>query len=184
MDGQDCNASFAGPGLLAFARAVFCCCRTSGRITGLALSHPSAALPSLGSLLRSRSCHVDYEKANQSITFQNWHSLAPKGLPLRVTGGNSAPNAQKARAKVEVRDGIQFWGCSLAGLTSAEHGLVQQLQRGTRCNETRGLAECFSVLSLLGLAERHAAQPAVSYVRLNKLPGLPEAKFRPMHSCW
>ncbi|CAJ1376801.1 unnamed protein product, partial [Effrenium voratum] len=46
------------------------------------------------------SCHVDYEKANQSITFQNWHSLAPKGLPLRVTGGNSAPNAQKGSPRL------------------------------------------------------------------------------------
>mmetsp|Transcript_82693 Transcript_82693/g.157664 ORF Transcript_82693/g.157664 Transcript_82693/m.157664 type:complete len:509 (-) Transcript_82693:77-1603(-) len=42
------------------------------------------------------SCRVDYTAANQTITFQNWHSLGlgqlPKGLPLRVTGGNSAPN--------------------------------------------------------------------------------------------
>jgi len=42
------------------------------------------------------SCRLDYAAANQSITFQNWHSLGlgklPKGLPLRVTGGNSAPN--------------------------------------------------------------------------------------------
>jgi len=42
------------------------------------------------------SCHIDYIGVNQSITFQNWHSLGldtvPKGLPVRVTGGNSAPN--------------------------------------------------------------------------------------------
>jgi len=42
------------------------------------------------------SCRVEYTEVNQSITFQNWHSLGlgsvPKGLPLRVTGGNSAPN--------------------------------------------------------------------------------------------
>jgi len=43
------------------------------------------------------SCRLDYINSltNQSITFQNWHSLGangsnlPKGLPLRVTGGNS-----------------------------------------------------------------------------------------------
>jgi len=42
------------------------------------------------------SCRLDYIAANQSITFQNWHSLGlgkvKLGLPLRVTGGNSAPN--------------------------------------------------------------------------------------------
>jgi len=42
------------------------------------------------------SCHIEYTEVNQTITFQNWHSLGlgsvPKGLPLRVTGGNSAPN--------------------------------------------------------------------------------------------
>jgi hypothetical protein len=42
------------------------------------------------------SCRLDYAAANQSINFQNWHSLGngnvPKGLPIRVTGGNSAPN--------------------------------------------------------------------------------------------
>lgn len=42
------------------------------------------------------SCRLDYAAANQSINFQNWHSLGngnvPKGLPVRVTGGNSDPN--------------------------------------------------------------------------------------------
>jgi len=42
------------------------------------------------------SCRLEYEAVNQTITFQNWHSLGkgdvPKGLPVRVTGGNSAPN--------------------------------------------------------------------------------------------
>lgn len=50
------------------------------------------------------SCHLDYEAANQQITFQNWHSLGlgsvPKGLPVRVTGGNSAPNAQKGSPRL------------------------------------------------------------------------------------
>jgi len=43
------------------------------------------------------SCRLDYINGltNQTITFQNWHSLGgnssklPKGLPVRVTGGNS-----------------------------------------------------------------------------------------------
>mmetsp|Transcript_12231 Transcript_12231/g.28021 ORF Transcript_12231/g.28021 Transcript_12231/m.28021 type:complete len:499 (-) Transcript_12231:88-1584(-) len=47
------------------------------------------------------ACVLDYDegpkgKVNQTIVFQNWHSLGlgstPKGLPVRVTGGNSAPN--------------------------------------------------------------------------------------------
>jgi len=50
------------------------------------------------------SCHVEYTEVNQSITFQNWHSLGlgslPKGLPLRVTGGNSHPNGQKGSPRL------------------------------------------------------------------------------------
>ncbi|CAE8598338.1 unnamed protein product [Polarella glacialis] len=50
------------------------------------------------------SCRLDYEAANQSITFQNWHSLGlgsvPKGLPIRVTGGNSAPNPTKGSPRM------------------------------------------------------------------------------------
>lgn len=50
------------------------------------------------------SCRLDYEAANQSIVFQNWHSLGldglPKGLPLRVTGGNSAPNPTKGSPRL------------------------------------------------------------------------------------
>jgi len=50
------------------------------------------------------SCHVEYTEVNQSITFQNWHSLGlgslPKGLPLRVTGGNSAPNPTKGSPRL------------------------------------------------------------------------------------
>jgi len=50
------------------------------------------------------SCHVDYAAAGQQITFQNFHSLGlgkiPKGLPLRVTGGNSAPNGQKGSPRL------------------------------------------------------------------------------------
>lgn len=50
------------------------------------------------------SCHLDYKAANQQITFQNWHSIGidgiAKGLPLRVTGGNSAPNAQKGAPRL------------------------------------------------------------------------------------
>jgi len=46
------------------------------------------------------SCRILYDKVNQSIVFQNWHSLGlgavPKGLPLRVTGGNSKPDPQQA----------------------------------------------------------------------------------------
>jgi hypothetical protein len=46
------------------------------------------------------SCRMEYEAVNQSITFQNWHSLGldgvPKGLPLRVTGGNSQPDPQQS----------------------------------------------------------------------------------------
>jgi hypothetical protein len=49
-------------------------------------------------------CHVDYKAAGQQITFQNWHSLGlgtvPKGLPVRVTGGNSAPNGQKGSPRL------------------------------------------------------------------------------------
>ena len=52
------------------------------------------------------SCHVEDIEANQAITFQNWHSLGlapddpPKGLPLRVTGGNSAPDGQKGSPRL------------------------------------------------------------------------------------
>eukprot|EP00929_Paragymnodinium_shiwhaense_P116612 TRINITY_DN8629_c0_g1_i2.p1 TRINITY_DN8629_c0_g1~~TRINITY_DN8629_c0_g1_i2.p1 ORF type:complete len:523 (+),score=132.81 TRINITY_DN8629_c0_g1_i2:81-1649(+) len=50
------------------------------------------------------SCRLDYEAANQSITFQNWHSLGlgsiPKGLPVRVTGGNSAPNPTRGSPRL------------------------------------------------------------------------------------
>jgi len=50
------------------------------------------------------SCLIDYAKVNQTIVFQNWHSLGlgktPKGLPVRVTGGNSAPNAQKGSPRL------------------------------------------------------------------------------------
>jgi hypothetical protein len=50
------------------------------------------------------SCHVEYTEVNQSITFQNWHSLGlgsvPKGLPLRVTGGNSNPNSKKGSPRL------------------------------------------------------------------------------------
>jgi len=50
------------------------------------------------------SCRLDYAEANQSITFQNWHSLGqgsvPKGLPLRVTGGNSQPDSQKGSPRL------------------------------------------------------------------------------------
>lgn len=50
------------------------------------------------------SCHVEYTEVNQSITFQNWHSLGlgsvPKGLPVRVTGGNSAPNPTKGSPRL------------------------------------------------------------------------------------
>lgn len=50
------------------------------------------------------ACHLDYKSANQSITFQNWHSLGlnsiPKGMPIRVTGGNSAPNSQKGSPRL------------------------------------------------------------------------------------
>jgi hypothetical protein len=48
------------------------------------------------------SCRLDYvnDMTNQSITFQNWHSLGlgsvPKGLPLRVTGGNSKPDPNQS----------------------------------------------------------------------------------------
>lgn len=42
------------------------------------------------------ACHIQYDKVNQTINFQNWNSLGlgsvPKGLPVRVTGGNSQPN--------------------------------------------------------------------------------------------
>ena len=48
------------------------------------------------------TCHLP--QVNQSITFQNWHSLGldslPKGLPLRVTGGNSAPNPTKGSPRL------------------------------------------------------------------------------------
>lgn len=46
------------------------------------------------------SCRILYTKVNQSIVFQNWHSLGlgavPKGLPLRVTGGNSKPDPNQS----------------------------------------------------------------------------------------
>jgi len=50
------------------------------------------------------SCHLDYAAVNQTIVFQNWHSLGldgvPKGLPLRVTGGNSAPSPTKGSPRL------------------------------------------------------------------------------------
>merc|ERR1719316_185114 len=50
------------------------------------------------------ACHLDYEAAGQQITFQNWHSLGlgkvAKGLPVRVTGGNSAPDSQKGSPRL------------------------------------------------------------------------------------
>jgi len=50
------------------------------------------------------SCHLDYEAAKQQITFQNWHSLGlgkvPKGMPVRVTGGNSAPDSKKGSPRL------------------------------------------------------------------------------------
>merc|ERR1712176_5985 len=50
------------------------------------------------------SCHLNYTSAKQQITFQNFHSLGlgkvPKGLPVRVTGGNSAPNGQKGSPRL------------------------------------------------------------------------------------
>mmetsp|Transcript_27780 Transcript_27780/g.50743 ORF Transcript_27780/g.50743 Transcript_27780/m.50743 type:complete len:518 (-) Transcript_27780:83-1636(-) len=50
------------------------------------------------------SCRLDYKAVNQSITFQNWHSLGlgsvPKGLPVRVTGGNSAPNPTRGSPRL------------------------------------------------------------------------------------
>eukprot|EP00933_Yihiella_yeosuensis_P007566 TRINITY_DN112655_c0_g1_i1.p1 TRINITY_DN112655_c0_g1~~TRINITY_DN112655_c0_g1_i1.p1 ORF type:complete len:506 (+),score=108.26 TRINITY_DN112655_c0_g1_i1:67-1584(+) len=50
------------------------------------------------------TCRMNYKEVNQSITFQNWHSLGlgkvPKGLPLRVTGGNSAPNPTKGSPRL------------------------------------------------------------------------------------
>jgi len=50
------------------------------------------------------SCIIDYAKVNQTIVFQNWHSLGlgstPKGFPLRVTGGNSAPDSKKGSPRL------------------------------------------------------------------------------------
>jgi hypothetical protein len=50
------------------------------------------------------SCRLDYKAANQSITFQNWHSIGlgsvAKGLPIRVTGGNSAPNPTRGSPRL------------------------------------------------------------------------------------
>eukprot|EP00928_Gymnodinium_smaydae_P055628 TRINITY_DN3912_c0_g1_i1.p1 TRINITY_DN3912_c0_g1~~TRINITY_DN3912_c0_g1_i1.p1 ORF type:complete len:532 (-),score=66.51 TRINITY_DN3912_c0_g1_i1:289-1812(-) len=50
------------------------------------------------------ACVIDYAAVNQTIVFQNWHSLGlgktPKGLPVRVTGGNSAPNGQKGSPRL------------------------------------------------------------------------------------
>jgi len=50
------------------------------------------------------SCRLDYKAVNQSITFQNWHSSGrggiPKGLPMRVTGGNSAPDPQQGSPRL------------------------------------------------------------------------------------
>lgn len=50
------------------------------------------------------SCRLEYAAANQTITFQNWHSLGvehiPKGLPIRVTGGNSAPDPQQGSPRL------------------------------------------------------------------------------------
>ena len=52
------------------------------------------------------SCRMDYEAANESITFQNWHttggegSTLPTGLPVRVTGGNSNPDAEEGQPRL------------------------------------------------------------------------------------
>lgn len=56
------------------------------------------------------SCHLDYEDAKQQITFQNWHSIGlnsalkpskvQAGMPVRVTGGNSAPNPTKGSPRL------------------------------------------------------------------------------------
>lgn len=50
------------------------------------------------------SCRMDYEAANESITFQNWHTIGteslPAGLPVRVTGGNSAPDATEGQPRL------------------------------------------------------------------------------------
>jgi len=77
---------------------------------------------------------------NQSIVFQNWHSLGldgvPKGLPLRVTGGNSAPSPTKGSPRLstvwytdfKTGDGVTkpedfekpSWFCIPVGLEEAE----------------------------------------------------------------
>eukprot|EP00421_Protoceratium_reticulatum_P006583 CAMPEP_0168372506 /NCGR_PEP_ID=MMETSP0228-20121227/8316_1 /TAXON_ID=133427 /ORGANISM="Protoceratium reticulatum, Strain CCCM 535 (=CCMP 1889)" /LENGTH=496 /DNA_ID=CAMNT_0008385415 /DNA_START=66 /DNA_END=1556 /DNA_ORIENTATION=- len=50
------------------------------------------------------SCLIDYAKVNQTIVFQNWHSLGlgktAKGAPVRVTGGNSAPDSKKGSPRL------------------------------------------------------------------------------------
>jgi len=49
------------------------------------------------------SCRLEYTAVNQSINFQNWNSIGlglPKGLPVRVTGGNSAPDPQKGSPRL------------------------------------------------------------------------------------
>jgi hypothetical protein len=50
------------------------------------------------------ACIVNDDQRNMSIVFQNWHSVglgtSPKGLPLRVTGGNSAPDSKKGAPRL------------------------------------------------------------------------------------
>jgi hypothetical protein len=50
------------------------------------------------------ACIVNDDQRNMSIVFQNWHSVglgnSAKGLPLRVTGGNSAPDSKKGAPRL------------------------------------------------------------------------------------
>eukprot|EP01065_Artemidia_motanka_P038016 TRINITY_DN46900_c0_g1_i1.p2 TRINITY_DN46900_c0_g1~~TRINITY_DN46900_c0_g1_i1.p2 ORF type:complete len:485 (+),score=178.93 TRINITY_DN46900_c0_g1_i1:70-1524(+) len=50
------------------------------------------------------ACVIDYAAANQTIVFQNWHSIGAgktaAGLPVRVTAGNSAPNGQQGSPRL------------------------------------------------------------------------------------
>jgi len=94
------------------------------------------------------SCHVDYAEVNQSITFQNWHSLGldgvAKGLPVRVTGGNSAPNPTKGsprlsnvwysdfvtgNASVSPKDFTKPWLCIPVGLDAVESFVGHKVTR-------------------------------------------------------
>jgi hypothetical protein len=50
-------------------------------------------------------CRLDYTEANETIHFQNWHTIdeqgcGRKGLPVRVTGGNSDPNAEEGAPRL------------------------------------------------------------------------------------